>query len=130
MARIHTVPRSSGADRAIHQVWTPRTELLSAALTRHRAERHDASDSWGDPKHWILLDDPLEVAQWRPAVDRKEWAGATCEIEISAQDRGAITGEVLHQGHVLAPAVQQNSMIVGAQVAHPVRLVAQHGHQG
>jgi hypothetical protein len=35
--------------------------------------KHDASDSWGDPKHWILLDDPLEVAQWRPAVDRKEW---------------------------------------------------------
>src|ERR1700736_479838 len=91
--------------------------------------KHYASDSWGDPKHWILLDDPLEVTQWRPAVDRKEWAGAGCELEISAQDRGAITGEVLHQGHVLARAPLQNSMIVGAQVAHPVRLVAHHGHQ-
>src|SRR5271163_1244570 len=88
-----------------------------------------ASDSWSDPKHWILLDDPLEVAEWRPPVNRKEWAGAGCELEISTQDRGAITGEFLHQGHVPAPALQQNSMIVGAQVAHPVRLVAQHGHQ-
>jgi hypothetical protein len=68
-------------------------------------------------------------SRWRSAVDRKEWAGAGCELEISAQDRGAMTGEVLHHGHVLALALQQNSMIVGAQVAHPVRLVAQHGHQ-
>jgi hypothetical protein len=80
-----------------------------APWRRHRAERHDASGSWGDPKQWILLDDPLEVAQWRPAVDRKEWAGAGCELEILAQDRGAITGEVLNQGHVLARALQQNS---------------------
>jgi hypothetical protein len=33
MARIHTVPGSSGADRALHGVWSLRTELLSAALT-------------------------------------------------------------------------------------------------
>ena len=65
-----------GADRALHQVGTLRTELLSAALIHHRVGRRDVSDSWGEPKHWILVDDPLEVAQWRPAVDRKEWAGA------------------------------------------------------
>jgi hypothetical protein len=43
---------------------------------RHRAGRRDVSDSWGDTKHWILVDDALEVDQWRPAGDRKEWAGA------------------------------------------------------
>ena len=33
---------------------------MKCSWHRHRARRHDASDSWGDPKHW-LLDDPLEV---------------------------------------------------------------------
>jgi len=43
---------------------------------RHRAGRREVSDSWGEAKHWILVDDALEVDQWRPAGDRKEWAGA------------------------------------------------------
>jgi len=50
--------------------------VAGAPWQRHRAGRRDVLDSWGDPKHWILVDDALEVAQWRPAGDRKEWAGA------------------------------------------------------
>ena len=57
---------------------------------RHRAGRHDASGSWGDPKHWILVDDPLEVAQWRPAVDRKRM-GETTTWSPVVQLRSAIT---------------------------------------
>jgi hypothetical protein len=63
------------------------------------------SSDRGDPKHWIILNDALEVIQRRAAVNRKEGARAGCELEILAQDSGAITGEVLHQGHVLAPAL-------------------------
>ena len=39
-----------------------------APWQRHRAGRREVSDSWGEAKHWILVDDALEVDQWRPAV--------------------------------------------------------------
>jgi hypothetical protein len=68
--------RPEGAAGSRLRAFTVNYSSRPALWHRHRAGRHDASDSWGDPKHWILVDDPLEVAQWRSAVDRKEWAGA------------------------------------------------------
>jgi len=56
---------------------------------------HDASGGWGYSKYWILVNDPLEVAEWCSVVDRKEGACAGRELEISTQDRRALTVEFL-----------------------------------
>jgi hypothetical protein len=61
-----------------------------------------ASGSWRDPKYWILVNNPLKTAKWCAATNRKERACARRELEIAAQDRGAISGDVLDQQHTLA----------------------------
>src|SRR6202022_4434409 len=75
------LPVKSGRSAAFQFVTVMRDSLRrfgyavvdGAPWHRHRAGRRDASDSWGDTKHRILVDDALEVDQWRPPVDRKEW---------------------------------------------------------
>jgi hypothetical protein len=71
------------------------------------------------------------AAAWacRASSNGMDWSCSPCAAVQASQDRGATTGEVLHQGHVLALALQQHNVIVGAHVAHPVRPVAKHGHQ-
>ena len=71
---MRSLIRASSNAAMAPRMWKNFRQIASAyfegELGLHR------SDSWGDPKHWILLDDPLEVDQWRAAGDRKEWAGA------------------------------------------------------
>ena len=49
----------------------------------------------GDSKYRILVDDPLEIALRRTAIDREERACTGRKLEVSAQDRGPVTGEIL-----------------------------------
>jgi len=86
-----------------------------------RAGRHDVSDSWGDPNTGYSSTIALEVAQWRPPVDRKEWA-APAEI---SRYRRKIAARFLEKSSTTTrfrACPLQNSMIVGAQGCAPVLL--------
>jgi hypothetical protein len=49
---------------------------------------------------------------------------------VSAQDRSPLGGVDLHQPHLLAAASAQHGPAAGGtQVLHPVRAIAEHGHQ-
>src|ERR1700733_3608664 len=75
---MNVLPAKSGRSAAVQFVTVMRDSLRKfgySAVDGAPWHRH-ASDSWGDTKHWILVDDLLEVDQWRPAGDRKEWASA------------------------------------------------------
>src|SRR5258705_6224900 len=75
---MNVLPVKSGRSAAVQFVTVMRDSLRGfgyAVVDGARWHRH-ASDSWGDTKHRILVDDALEVDQRRPAGDRKEWAGA------------------------------------------------------
>jgi hypothetical protein len=78
----------------------PPHEWPAAPAVRYKRDHRCAwtarpLDRRDDPKHRVLVDNPLEFAQWRPAVDREEWARAGSDLEITAQDRGTVIGEVL-----------------------------------
>src|SRR5882757_2332582 len=70
----NVLPVKSGRSAAVQFVTVMQDSLRrfgyavvdGAPWPRRRAARRDVSDSWGDPKHWILVDDPLEVDPWRP----------------------------------------------------------------
>jgi hypothetical protein len=59
------------------------------------------SGSWDDPEYWILVDNPLKVAEWCAAIDRKERACAGRELETSpsaTQSENLIWGQVCQVG--------------------------------
>src|ERR1700724_3741934 len=90
---MNVLPVKSGRSAAVQFVTDMRDSLRrfgyavgdGAAGHRRRAGRRDVPASEGDTKNWILVDDALEVDQWRPAGDRKKWAGAGSDLEITAQ---------------------------------------------
>jgi len=56
--------------------------------------------------------------------------GAGSEREITPQDRRAVTNRDLHQAHGPGTGMPQHHMVLGrTDVAHPVRVVAEHRHQ-
>src|SRR5260370_7778399 len=63
---MNVLPVKSGRSAAVQFVTVMRDSLRrfgyavvdGALWHRHRAGRRDVSGSWGDPKHWILVNNP------------------------------------------------------------------------
>src|ERR1700730_15112925 len=75
---MNVLPVKSGRSAAVQFVTVMRDSLrrFGYAVVDGAAWHRHVLDSCGESEHWILVDDLLEVGQWRPAGDRKEWAGA------------------------------------------------------
>src|ERR1700739_1824839 len=101
--------------------------LISSARPSERTAI--ASRPSGDPEDGVVVGDALEVTEGRTAVDREERTCSGGQLEVTAQDRGTLIGEVFHRGNVFTPSASQHRAAVGAQVTHPVRPLAEHGHQ-
>jgi len=83
-----------------------------------------------DPEDRVLTGDPLELRQRGVPVHRQVRPGSRGDREVAPQDGRPVTGLHLLQAHLLAAAAAQDRAAAGrADVAHPVRVLAEHRHQ-
>jgi len=131
---ISSVAQAAGTPRCTAHGWSrwfdpPRWLCVCCAIVREPSAHGAESMTIGlDSKHWILLDDPLEVTQWAPGGQSERMAVRRVRARDIAQDRRAIVGEVLDQAAFSRLPCSNATWLSARTLRTQFVLSPKHGH--